>query len=102
MTLRMLWNRDVQPTARLILCEDARYLLELAQVAACEVTRTLPAKGGGGSTLSARCQTDYAACPTEAVRVAEGERADDLNGVAADLAAATGKPFTLGDYGYDA
>ena len=47
----------------LIFCEDAFYLLPLAQIVAFEVTRTLPARGTGGSAISARCNTGYAACP---------------------------------------
>ena len=86
----------------LIVCEDALYVILLAQVAGFEVLRMLPAKGGGGSTLSARCDTGYAACPVKTVRVAQGERADDLNDIAARLAAATDKRLVLGDYDYDA
>lgn len=85
----------------LIACDDALYVIPLAQVAAFEVVRTLPAKGGGGSDLSARCVTGYEACPTKSVRVAQGARADDLNEVAARLAKAAAKPLDLGDYVYD-
>lgn len=82
----------------LIFCEDALYLIPLTQIVAFEVTRLLPAKGEGGSSLSARCETGYAAWPTKSVQVAQGERADDLNVIAADLAAAAGKPLELADY----
>lgn len=85
----------------LIACEDALYVVSLDQVEGFEVTRTLPAKGGGGSALSARCNTGYTACPTKNVPVVQGAGADELNDVAARLTAATGKPFKLGDYGYD-
>lgn len=85
----------------LLFCENALYVIPLEQISAFEVVRTLPAKGGGGSSLTARCDTGYPACPTKDVQVAQGERADDLNDIAARLAAATGKPFKLGDYGYD-
>ncbi len=85
----------------LIACEDALCVVPLAQVAGFEVRRVLPAKGGGGSTLSARCDTGYAACPTKTVQVAQGERADDLNDIATRLAAATARPLQLGDYDYD-
>jgi hypothetical protein len=85
----------------LISCEEALYVIPLAQVRAFEVSRTLPAKGGGGSVLSALCETGYAACPTKKLPVAKGAGADDLNAVAATLAAATDKPLTLGDYDYD-
>jgi hypothetical protein len=85
----------------LISCEDALYVVPLSQVRAFEVTRTLPAKGGGGSALSALCETGYAACPTKNVPVARGAGADDLNDLAAKLAAAADKPFRLEDYDYD-
>lgn len=85
----------------LIACDGALYVVALAQVNGFEVTRTLPAKGGGGSELVALCDTGYMACPVKKVPVAQGSGADDLNGVAARLAAAAGKPFTLGEYGYD-
>ena len=86
----------------LIVFEDALLVIPLAQVGALHVTRTLPAKGGGGSTLFAQCKTGYAACPVKDVQVTRGERADDLNAIAADLAAATGKPLKLAEYDYDA
>ncbi len=86
----------------LIIRDHSLYVIPLEQVAGYDVTRTLPAKGGGGSYLSARCTTGYAACPEKPVRIAEGERADDLNAIATELAARTGKPLILGDYGYDA
>lgn len=85
----------------LIFLEDALHVIALAQVTGFEVTRTLPAKGGGGSVLYARCDTGDAACPTKTVPVARGERADDLDDVAARLAEAAGKPLTLGDHDYD-
>ena len=85
----------------LIVCDDALFVIPLADVRGFEVRRTLPAKGGGGSDLLAVCDTFHAACPSKTVPVAKGGGADDLNQVAADLAAAAGKPFTLGEYDYD-
>ncbi|WP_158746557.1 hypothetical protein [Acidisphaera sp. L21] len=75
-------------------------MVPLSQVRAFEASRTLPAKGGGGSVLSALCRTEYAACPTKTVPVARGTGANDLNDVAAKLAAATDRPFTLGELHY--
>jgi len=85
----------------LIACDDALYVVPLTQVNGFEVTRTLPAKGGGGSELVALCDTGYVACLVKKIPVARGSSADDLNEVAARLAAASGKPFTLGEYDYD-
>ena len=85
----------------LIICDDALFVIPLTAVSGFEVRRTLPAKGGGGGELSAMCDTGYAACPSKTVPVAKGSGSDDLNEVAARLAAAAGKPFTLGEYDYD-
>ena len=82
----------------LIVCEDAFCVMPLAQVRGFEVIRRRPARFSGGSTLSARCDTGYAACPTKTVAVAQGERADDLDEIAARLASATGKPLSVTDY----
>ena len=85
----------------MIICDDALFVIPLTGVNGFEVRRTLPAKGGGGSELSAVCGTGYAACPSKSVPVAKGSSADDLNEIAADLAAAAGKPFKLSEYDYD-
>ncbi len=85
----------------LIVCDAALYVMPLAQVSRFAVARTLPAKGGGGSCLTAACETGYAACPSKDVPIARGARADDLSDIAAQLAAATGKPLKLGEYDYD-
>ena len=86
----------------LIACDDTLHVVPLTSVKGFEVTRTLPAKGGGGSALSAVCDAGYAACPTKNVPLAQGARADDLNEAAASLAAAAGKPLELAEYDYDA
>ena len=85
----------------LIICEDALYIVPLSEVRSFGVARTLPARGGGGTCLSACCETGYAACPTKDVPVARGAHADDLNDIAAMLASLAGKPLKLGEYGYD-
>ncbi len=85
----------------LIACDDELFVVALDKVSGFTVTRTLPAKGGGGSVLSAVCDTGYAACPVKNVPLAQGAHADDLNEVTARLAAAASRPFTLGEYDYD-
>ena len=85
----------------LIVCDEALYVVPLQVVSGFEVRRTLPAKGGGGSDLYAVCDTGYAECPSKTVPVAKGSGADDLNEMAAHLAATAGKSFTLGAYDYD-
>lgn len=85
----------------LIACEDALYVVPIAHVRQFGVARTLPAKGGAGSTLTAQCDTFYSACPTKDVPLARGAKADDLNGIAAKLAEAAARPLKLEDYDYD-
>ncbi|WP_284946634.1 hypothetical protein [Acidisoma cladoniae] len=85
----------------LIVFEDAFCVIPVTQIAAFDVIRLRPARFSGGSTLSARCDTGYAAFPTKTVHVAQGEHADDLNDIAATLAAVTGKPLTFVDYDDD-
>lgn len=85
----------------LIFCKDALHVIPLVRIKSFEVSRTLPAKGGGGSSLLACCDTGYVTCPTKDVQVARGERADDLNDIATKLAAAAGKPLKIGNYHYD-
>ena len=85
----------------LIVCDEALYVIPLQVVSGFEVRRTLPAKGGGGSEPCAVCDTGYANCPSKTMPVARGSGVDDLNEMAANLAAAAGKPFTLGAYDRD-
>lgn len=85
----------------LIFCEDALYIVPLVDVESFEVARLLPAKGGGGSYMSARCRTDDSARPFKDIQVAQGASADDLNEPARRLAEATGKPFNLDVYQHD-
>ena len=85
----------------LIFCEDALCIVPLVDVESFEVTRLLPAKGGGGSYMSARCRTGYTIQPFKSLQVAQGASADDLNEPARRLAQATGKPFKLESYQHD-
>jgi hypothetical protein len=85
----------------LIVCEDSFCVIPVAQIEALDVIRLRPAKFSGGSTLSVRCCTGYAAFPTKIVHVAQGEHADDLNDIAVQLAGAVGKRLTIIDYDDD-
>ncbi|SHF16756.1 hypothetical protein SAMN02746095_02321 [Acidocella aminolytica 101 = DSM 11237] len=85
----------------LIACEDALLIIPMAQIALFKVRRVLPAKGRGGSTLMACCATGYEDCPVKEVTIAEGEKADDLNDLVAQMAARTGIAFELTAYDYD-
>ncbi len=85
----------------LIFCEDTLYIVPLVDVESFEVARLLPAKGGGGSYMSARCRTGYMTHPLKDIQVAQGASADDLNEPARRLSQMTGKPFNLGVYHHD-
>lgn len=87
--------------AALIFCHTQLYLIPSAQVLEFRVERMLPAKGGGGSWLEAECRTGYGDVPAKRVVVARADGPEDLNDLAAALSIALGKPFVLGDHGYD-
>ncbi len=63
--------------------------------------RLLPAKGGGDSWLEVECRTGYAARPTKHVTITRAGKPDALNENGAAIASAMGKPFVLGEPGYD-
>lgn len=86
----------------LIACDNELYVIPLAQIREFKVTRTHAAKGPGGSTLMAVCETGLAARPIKWVTIAQGAHADDLNEIAAELAARSGKHVELRKYDYDA
>ena len=86
----------------LIFCHRQLYVVPMSEVAGFRVERMLPAKGSGGSWLEVACRTDYGDGETKTLTVSAAPGADDLNDLAARVAAAAGKPLVLGDYHYDA
>jgi hypothetical protein len=78
------------------------YLVPMADVIGFRVERILPAKGRGGSKLYVECRTNYQSLATKRLTISAAEGVDDSNDLASALSAATGKPFQLGDYDYDA
>ncbi len=85
----------------LIFCHRQLYVVPLADVLGFHVDRTLPAKGGGGSSLSVECRSPDGDPDTKTLWIAAGDGADDLNALAARIAEATRKRLVLGEYGYD-
>ncbi len=77
------------------------YILPLSDVTGITVDRMLPAKGGGGSTLRVDCRSECKAAAVKSLVVSTAPAADDLNDLAAALAAAIGKPLVIGDYVHD-
>lgn len=86
----------------LIFCHRQLYVVPMSEVTGFRVERMLPAKGGGGSWLEAACRTDYGDGETKSLTLTAGAAADDLNDLAARVAAAAGKPLKLSNYHYDA
>jgi hypothetical protein len=88
--------------ATLIFWHRQLYLVPMADVIDFSVSRALPAKGSGGAKLYANCRTTYEDLATKRLLISEAPGADDLNDFAQSMSSATGKPFELGDYWYDA
>lgn len=86
----------------LIFCHRQLYVVPMNEIAGFHVERILPAKGSGGSWLEVECRTDYGDGETKSLTIAAAPEADDLNDVAARIAAVAGKPLKLGDYYHDA
>lgn len=78
------------------------YLIPMEDVLQFQVARILPAKGGGGSWLEVTCRCNYTSQKTKTVTLCSGDRADELNDLAATVANAMGKPLVLMPYEYDA
>ena len=88
--------------AALIFWHTQLYLVPMADVIGFRVERVLPAKGSGGSRLYVECRTNYQDLTTKRLLISSAKGVEDSNDLASALSTATGKPFELGDYGYDA
>jgi len=73
----------------------------MAAIVGFHVERLLPAKFSAVARLQVDCNTDYPEMPVKRLTICEADGADALNELAARIAAATGKAYELGDYGYD-
>ncbi len=88
--------------ATLIFFNSQLYLVPMRDVIGFRVARVRPAKGPGGSQLHVECRTSYEAIATKSLLITSADGIEDLNGVAAKVSGATGKPFKLDDYEDDA
>lgn len=84
----------------LILGTDQLFVVPARDVLGFEVTRLLPAKGGGGSTLTVRCRTTCPAIPYKTLFVAQHEEPDGIVPLGRNLAAAFGAACEVSPY-YD-
>jgi len=77
------------------------YIVPMEDVIQFEVVRVQPAKGPGGSWLQMRCRSKTSRNELKNLTVCEAEGLDDLSELAATIASAIGKPFTLLPYASD-
>lgn len=88
--------------AALIFCHAQLYLVPLREVIGFRVERLLPGRGSGGSRLFVECRSGCPGVSRKRLLVSSAAGPDESNELARVLAAATGKPFELGDYACDA
>ena len=82
----------------LILCTHQLFVLPARDVLGFEVIRMLPAKGGGGSTLSVRCRATCPGVTHKTLHVAHHGDPDGVTPLGRELAAMLGKPCEVGPY----
>jgi hypothetical protein len=77
------------------------YIVPMEDVVRLEVVRVRPAKGPGGSWLQVQCRSKALLEGAKNLTMCTAEGPDDLSELAADIAGALGKPFTLRPYEYN-
>lgn len=93
------WSGD---RSTLIVFNNELFLIPVDDVMGVEVTRILPARGGGGSTMYLICRSMRSDRNRRWIEVANASRADDLSELAARIAHAIGRPLELRPYEMDA
>jgi hypothetical protein len=84
--------------AALIIYGKQLYIVPAADIIRFRVERRLPANDSGRSWLMVDCHANYDGLETKTLWFATAPGADDLNGLAAELAGAIGKPVVLCAY----
>ncbi|QYE36403.1 hypothetical protein KZX46_11040 [Polymorphobacter sp. PAMC 29334] len=84
--------------AALILCTHQLFVVPVGDVVGFEVLRSLPAKGGGGSTLWVHCRTTCPGVAYKRLHVAEHDKPDGIGPLGQKLAAIFGKPCEISPY----
>ncbi|MEO4001828.1 hypothetical protein [Mesorhizobium sp. CAU 1732] len=82
----------------LIVVSDQLFVIACDAVLRLEVARLTPAKGGGGSTLYARCRSEAPDMEGQSVFLAQSSNPDGLNAFARDLGVRLGCPVEVGPY----
>lgn len=82
----------------LILCTHQLFVLPARDVLGFEVLRLLPAKGGGGSTLSVRCRTTCPGVAYKTLHVAQDGDPDGVTSLGRELATSFGTSCEVGPY----
>lgn len=85
----------------LIFCHRQLHVIAAEDIIDFQVERTLPAKGGGGSRLLARCRTPAIGIEHKDVSIAEHAKPDGITDMGRLVAEAMGKPLVVGEYFYD-
>ncbi|RYF31247.1 MAG: hypothetical protein EOO23_03145 [Comamonadaceae bacterium] len=86
----------------LIIVSDQLFVVPRESIIELEVLRLTPAKGGGGSSLHARCRTQAKARDAQTLFLAQASDPDGMNGLGRQLAARLGCPVEIGPYFPDA
>lgn len=92
------WIGRSDDQSTLIFFGPELYLVPMTDAIQFEVARVRPAKGPGGSSLNMRCLFNYAHEKTKTLTICSAAGVEDLNELAATVAHATKKPFTLLPY----
>lgn len=82
----------------LIIVSNQLYILPRTKLARFDVARLTPAKGGGGSTLHAHCQTEAPGADSRAVLVTQSSDPDGMNKLAAELGKRCDCPVEISPY----
>ncbi len=82
----------------LILMSNQLYVLPRTKLIRFDVARLTPAKGGGGATLHAHCQTEAPGIEYRPVLVAQSSDPDGMNSIADELGERFSCPVEIGPY----
>lgn len=93
------WSAD---RSTLIVFNNDLFMIPVGDIVRLEVTRIVPARGGGGSMLDLVCRAARPGANERWIEIATGPHADALTDVATRIADALDKPLVLRPYEYDA
>lgn len=84
--------------AALVVVSNQLFVIPRHAILRLEVTRLTPAKGGGGSSLHAICQTAAPGADGQSIFLAQNSKPDGLNAFAQTLGHRLGCPVDIGPY----